>query len=202
MANNAYEVIATRYPSLIPELDRNLDVCSFLMSVFQQLPILMRQEHIDPRDLKVSLSMDDHNRLKVSFSVEKKKHKVFLGLDPQVLYKKNSVIVRVLEANPDIIKLVPHTIDMLTEWAHNKGLLYQDVRVSETILPRGHLAVVSLVRIREFADDILESESTLFLQEEGKKDTDEGRFARSITDQVKSMEDERGHGIGIVLTDK
>jgi hypothetical protein len=201
MAENAYEIIITKYPGLKADLDANLDVCDYLMSVFAQLPGLLRKEAIDPRDLRVSLTIDEHDRLKVFFRVEKKKRKDFLGLDPHILYKRNAVIVRVLEVNKDILDLVPKVVTSLTSWAHEKGLLYQDVRVSETILPRGHFEVVSLVRERLYVDDVEDTEVRIAVADAAKVETPEGREVRKIEDLVKRVEDKHGVGVGIVLTD-
>lgn len=137
MADNIYDVFRSEQSSLIPVLDANHDVCTFLKGAYDHLLDLTMALGKKSEDLDLRVSIIQERLLKIDISW-KNSHEGESRLNAsKVPYQKNMSLASFVRSNPKIKNLAQDVIYALERWLKEKpyreGLGYNQIKIENAI---------------------------------------------------------------------
>jgi hypothetical protein len=155
MAHSIYEVLQSEQPLLVPILDKNHDVCTFLKASYDHLLFLTIELGKKPGDLDLQLSIIQERLLKVDIIWKDggNESKMVASKNPA---QKNLSLVSFLKANPKVRDLAKNVIYILEAWIAEKPVRkqvgFEGIRLENAIAWRdGRAITAELVLHFEFA---------------------------------------------------
>ena len=137
MAENIYDVLRSEQPQLIPILDKNLDVCSFLKASYDHLLELTMSLGKKAEDLDLSIDIAMERLLKISISWKSQHEGVSALLRSRELYQRNLSLTSFMKANPKFRNLARDVVYILERWLkteeYRKGLSYEQIKLENPI---------------------------------------------------------------------
>jgi hypothetical protein len=155
MAYSIYEVLQSEQPLLVPILDKNHDVCTFLKASYDHLLFLTMGLGKKPGDLDLELSIINERLLKVAIIWKDggNESRMVASKNPA---QKNLSLVSFLKANPKVRDLAKNVIYILEAWIAEKPIRktvgFEGLRLENPIAWRdGRTITAEIVLNFEFA---------------------------------------------------
>jgi len=163
MAVNAYEVLSTTYPALMPMLDDNFSVSAMLQAYFTYVAHLAAEECINVTGIKPKLSILDEKRredgylqakLQIDFEINKDAEPRVL-LEKKILWQRNLVIARAMEVNLNIREFARESVVALQSLAERYKVPWTEMRCGskQIIVRRGGRRMELDIGQRQWLDD-------------------------------------------------
>lgn len=155
MAENIYEVLKSEQPLLVPVLDKNHDVCTFLKASYDHLLYLTIGLGKKPGDLDLQISVIAERLLKVTiiWKAVGNESRMVASKDPA---QKNLSLVSFLKANPKVRDFAKDLIMVLEKWIDEKPVRkeagFENLRLENPIAWRdGRTITAEIVLHFEYA---------------------------------------------------
>jgi hypothetical protein len=137
MAENIYDILRNEQPRLTPMLDKNHDVCTFLMSSYAYLLSLVMETGRNAEDMDLSINVIKERLIKIDISW-KTEHEGATSLSASKLpYQRNMSLVSFLKSNDKILNLARDVVYVLERWLkgaeYRKDIGYEQIRVENVI---------------------------------------------------------------------
>lgn len=137
MADSIYDVLRSEQPQLIPILDKNHDVCTFLMSSYAYLLSLVMETGRKSEDLDISISVIKERLLKIDVSWKSDYEGASSLSASKLPSQRNMSLVSFLKSNPKILNLARDVVYVLERWLkgaeYRKDIGYEQIKIENTI---------------------------------------------------------------------
>lgn len=183
MSDSIYDVLRSEQPQLIPILDRNHDICTFLMSSYAYLLSLVQETGRKSEDLDISISVIKERLLKIGISWKSDYEGASRLSASKLPQQRNVGLVSFLKSNPKILNLARDVVYVLERWLkgaeYRKDIDYEQIKIENTTAWRDGRTITG----------------ELVLQTDYAQMTDERlKFSRAEAEQLNRSE--------IILTDE
>lgn len=136
MPESIYDVLRSEQPQLIPILDRNHDVCTFLMSSYAYLLSLVMETGRKAEDMDLTISIVKERLLKIDISWKSEQEGASSLFASKLPSQRNMSLVSFLKSNPKILNLARDVVYVLERWLkgaeYRKGIGYKQIKIENT----------------------------------------------------------------------
>jgi hypothetical protein len=137
MPENIYDVLRTEQSQLIPILDQNHDVCTFLISAYTYLKDLTMTLGRKPEDMNLSVAVIMERLLKIDISWKSQHEGSSSFLASKLPRQRNLTLVSFVKSNSKIKNLAQDVIYCLERWLkekdYRKELGYSAIKLENAI---------------------------------------------------------------------
>lgn len=155
MAENAYEVLKGSSPSLIEFLDKNHDVCDFLMSFYKHVQVIAIDSPNEPKDMVCFVDIVMERLLKISVQYYNPSNRNS-SFGEKLPAKRNLNIVKLMEVNHNVRDVAVRVATVLQRWLKEKPERiqqgFENIKIVNPMQWKGGTFTAELVLYFEFED--------------------------------------------------